>query len=480
MIRVEELGKCFQIYVRPADRLWDWVVPARLHRGRPFWALRDVTFRIPKGSSMGVVGVNGAGKSTLLKILSGTTLPTLGRFHVDGRVSSLLELGTGFHPEFTGRQNLLFNGRMAGLNDEELAARLPAILDFAELGDFIDQPVRTYSSGMVLRLGFALASSVDPDVLIIDEALSVGDLHFQQKCLRRIREFHQRGVTVLFVSHDPSMVKNFCTDAILLDEGRIIDRGKPDSVLDYYTALLAEKYREGGGRARIIRPIADWDFRIADSIPNPQSPIVDRQSSIPNPQSAGLPPELVFNRPPLRPTGHRTGNFRALITSVYVHGLGAHGNAGILPTGSRATIGVRWVALEAIPAATVGIIVKDRLGQEIYGVNTFHRERPIGPLAAGEAVETEFAMAINLGAGLYSITAAVHTGENHTELCYDWVEHAASFQVLPDPMQRFTGLCRLDPELSIISGRATDEEQAFARQTLETLQANVGPLRIVD
>jgi lipopolysaccharide transport system ATP-binding protein len=445
MIRVNAISKRYRLYHRPADRLLQWVLPSR--RGPEHWALRDVTFDVAAGSSMGIVGPNGAGKSTLLKILTGTTQATSGDWTVEGRVASLLELGMGFHPEFTGRQNVTFGARMAGLDDAELDERFPTIVDFAELGSFIDQPVRTYSSGMLLRLGFALASSVEPDVLIVDEALAVGDLHFQQKCLTRIRRLHETGATILFVSHDPSLVKKFCHEAILLDQGRMIDRGKPDAVIDFYTAMLAERYREGGRGARTVRAGAE----------EPSGDGTERRA-------AG--DDDVF-LPPLEVRGHRTGNFRAAITGVWLEGGAAHGNSRIVTTGALARLHVRWVALEAVPSATVGIAIKDRLGQEIYGVNTAYRQIAIEQVAAGEAVETIFEMPINLGEGLYSVTAAVHAGHDHTENCYDWIEQALAVQVLPDPTEPFTGLCRLAPELRVARQAAGTAETARARAAAE-------------
>ncbi len=449
MIQVRQLSKRYMLYDRPLDRLADWLLPAALHRGHPFWALREMTFDVAAGSSVGIIGVNGAGKSTLLKILTGTTRPTSGDYRIQGRVSSLLELGTGFHPEFTGRQNIQFGAKMAGLTDAELAERYDGIVEFAELGDFIDQPVRTYSSGMLLRLGFALASSVDPDVLIIDEALSVGDLHFQQKCLRRIREFHERGTTVLFVSHDPSMIQNFCNEAILLDEGRMIDRGKPDQVIDYYTALLAEKYRDGGAGVRIVRPRDD-------------APATDTAQAAEGPAPDAAADQNGWKTPPLHARGHRTGNFRAMITSVWLEARAVHGNSQIVVTGTPAVLHVRWIAREPIPSATVGIMLRDRLGQEIFGVNSHYREVRMGPFQPGESVDVGFRMPINLGEGLYSITAAVHEGENHIETCYDWVEHAFSLQVLPNPEERFTGLCRLPVEIEVQREPTPPAERQFA------------------
>lgn len=455
MLSACNISKRYMIYQRPLDRLGDWFRPARARRGHPFWALRDVSFEVAPGDSMGIVGVNGAGKSTLLKILTGTTMPTEGSFDVRGRVSSLLELGTGFHPEFTGRQNIQFNGKMAGLSDEDLAGKFDEILAFSELGEFIDQPVRTYSSGMALRLGFALASSVDPEVMLIDEALAVGDLHFQQKCLRRIRKFQERGVSILFVSHDPALIKNFCTEAILLDAGRMVDRGKPDAVLDYYTALLAEKYREGGKKVTILRPAGEGengDQKTESATPDDGQPESSQHT-------------VSWDSPPLASSGHRTGNFQGVITSVYLRALGHKGNPNLLTTGSPASVCVRWVALEAIETATVGIAVKDRLGQEIFGVNTCYREMPIGPVEAGTVVEVAFDLTMQLGEGLYSITAAIHAGPDHTTHCYDWVEQALSFQVLPSPADRFTGLCRLDRDLKLHVGRAGERELDFARAT---------------
>ncbi len=454
MITIQKLSKAYTIYDRPVHRLLDWVLPPGFRRGKPFWAIRNLDLEVPAGSSMGVVGVNGAGKSTLLKILTGTTLPTSGRFRVGGRVSSLLELGTGFHPDFTGRQNLQFGGRIAGLESGVLEEKFDDIIGFSELGDFIDQPVRTYSSGMVLRLGFALASSVNPDVLIIDEAMAVGDLHFQQKCLRRMQDFHDAGITVLMVSHDPSIVRKFCNSAILLDEGELIDHGSPDQVLDYYTALLAEKYRDGGSMTRIIKP---------DDPGKPDAIGISEEQG----------PEAGEDPPPGMPillgkSGHRTGNFDAVITSVYMDSAGAYGNTCILPTGGRAGLIVRFMARKDLQSATVGIMIRDRIGQEVFGMNTAYRQKKIGALEAGQALEVEFSMTLDLGEGHYSVTAAVHTGEDHTHCCYDWVERAITFQILPRPDHRFGGLVNLRPLLGIRNVESTREELDYMESLIAT------------
>lgn len=435
MIRAEQLSKRYTLYNRPLDRLHDWFAPASRRRGRPFWALRDITLDVASGTSLGIVGVNGAGKSTLLKILTGTTVPTEGTFSIEGRVSALLELGMGFHMEFTGRQNIEMNGKLSGLGDAELRAKTPGIIAFSELEAFIDQPLRTYSSGMVMRLAFAVASSVDPSVLIVDEALAVGDLHFQQKCLKRIREFHERGVTVLFVSHDPSLVKSFCDEAILLDSGRLLDRGKPDSVLDHYNALLAEKYRDEGRGARILRPEA----------------MVESEGT---------------TEAEDKTYGHRAGNFGAVITRVWIESTGTSGNASILTPGTEAVITVRAIAMEPLQQPTIGIQIKDRLGNEVYGTNTRLRGHEIGNIGAGEALEVQFGSPLNLGSGHYTITAAVHQGLDHTEICYDWIEQAETFQILPSPLDVFSGVCRLPMRVEHRVGAATTGEIEKANRLL--------------
>ena len=228
------LSKKYKLYRKPGHRLLEWLSTGRKTYHEEFWALNDVSFQLQKGSALGIIGPNGAGKSTLLKILTRTTAPTAGDFYLSGRVSSLLELGTGFHPEFTGTQNLRMNAKMLGLTDEEIDTRMQEIVDFAELGTFIDQPVRTYSSGMYVRLGFAVASSVSPDVLIVDEALSVGDAYFQRKSIDRIKYFRDIGVTILFVSHDLPIVKRFCDQALWLHEGKVQNLGSAHKVIKSY------------------------------------------------------------------------------------------------------------------------------------------------------------------------------------------------------------------------------------------------------
>lgn len=243
-IALKNISKCFKRYRNPADRLKELLLPGKT-LAEEFWAVRDINLEVYKGQTLGVVGRNGSGKSTLLQIIVGTLMPTGGNVHVNGRISALLELGSGFNPEFTGRQNVFFNGQLLGLTPKEIEEKFDEIAGFADIGDFIDQPVKTYSSGMFVRLGFAVATSVEPDILVVDEALSVGDEAFQRKCFGRIQSIQERGGTILFVSHVAASVIQLCDSAILMDHGEIILSHRPKFVISKYQRLIyanAEKF----------------------------------------------------------------------------------------------------------------------------------------------------------------------------------------------------------------------------------------------
>src|ERR1700760_4563840 len=240
-LRVEGVSKQYRIYRRPGDRLTESLTRGRLKRHREFWALRGVSFEVESGTTTGVIGPNGCGKSTLLQIIAGTLEPTEGSVRREGRVAALLELGAGFDPEGTGVENVFMNAALMGLSRRETERLFPEIERFAEIGPFIYQPVKTYSSGMFVRLAFAVASNVEPDILVIDEALAVGDAVFQHRCLRRIKEIQERGATVLFVSHDAAAVRALCSRAILLSAGRVINDGPPSDVLNHYQKTVMER-----------------------------------------------------------------------------------------------------------------------------------------------------------------------------------------------------------------------------------------------
>ena len=242
-ILARDLSKVYQVYSKPVHRLWDLFLPGG-PRYTEFWAVRNVYLDIPQGSTVGIIGENGAGKSTLLKLLTGISAPTTGEVHVAGRVASMLELGAGFHPDFSGRENIYLNCSILGMSDAEIDERYDSIVAFSELGDFIERPVKTYSSGMYVRLGFAVASSVDPDILIIDEALSVGDEHFKGKCTNRLNEFAEQGKTTVFVSHDMGAVKSMCQWVVLMDQGEVLEQGSAEKVADEYLKRAHERGNE--------------------------------------------------------------------------------------------------------------------------------------------------------------------------------------------------------------------------------------------
>src|SRR3546814_491714 len=239
-ITVNNVGKAYKQYPTRWSRLAEWVIPGSKPRHTLKWVLQDIDFTVKPGQALGIIGINGAGKSTLLKMITGTAQPTRGSVSVTGRVAALLELGMGFHPDFTGRQNAFMAGQLLGYTMDDIVRLMPEIERFAEIGDYIDQPVRVYSSGMQMRLAFSVATAQRPDVLIVDEALSVGDTYFQHKSFDRIREFRKQGTTLLIVSHDKQAIQSICDRAILLSDGRLAMEGEPEAVMDYYNAMLAD------------------------------------------------------------------------------------------------------------------------------------------------------------------------------------------------------------------------------------------------
>ena len=233
-IKVTNLSKVYKLYDKPADRLKEALNPLRKSYHKEFYALDNINFEIKKGETVGIIGKNGAGKSTLLKIITGVLTPSAGHVQVNGRIASLLELGAGFNPEYTGVENIYLQGTLMGYTKEEMESKIEAVLDFADIGDFVYQPVKSYSSGMFARLAFSVAINVDPDILIVDEALSVGDMRFQQKCYRKFREFQELKKTILFVTHDTGTIINYCTHTIWINEGKKIDEGSPDEICKRY------------------------------------------------------------------------------------------------------------------------------------------------------------------------------------------------------------------------------------------------------
>lgn len=401
-IRVTGLAKAYKQYPNRWSRLLEWLVPYAGARHNLHWVLRDVDFEIQPGEAVGIVGVNGAGKSTLLKMITGTTQPTCGQIHLHGRVAALLELGMGFHPDFTGRQNAVMAGQLLGMQVEEIAALMPQIESFAEIGEAIDHPVRTYSSGMQMRLAFSVATARRPDILIVDEALSVGDAYFQHKSFERIRSFRKAGTTLLIVSHDRSAIQSICDTAILLENGRLAMRGKPEEVMDYYNAMLAQ--REG----QIVR-----------------------QEMLASGQVQTI-----------------SGTGEAGILSVRL--LDAQGRSlEVAEVGQPVVLEVQTEIREDIERLILGFMIKDRLGQAIYGINTHRLDKAVTDLHAGERVTFRFAFDMRLGKGNYSVALSLSRLDSHLDRNFEWRDYGLIFHVINNRQEDFVGCSWLQAQTEI-------------------------------
>ncbi len=402
-ILVSQLGKAYKQYPNRWSRLAEWVLPYRGPRHKLKWVISDISFALAPGDAVGIIGINGAGKSTLLKLITGTTVPTTGSVAISGRVSALLELGMGFHPDFTGRQNAYMAGQLIGLSVEEIGALMPQIEAFADIGDYIDQPVRVYSSGMQMRLAFSVATVRRPDVLIVDEALSVGDAYFQHKSFDRIREFRKLGTTLLIVSHDRAAIQSICDRAILLDGGRLAREGSPEQVMDYYNALLAER------DSSKVAQVATEEGRVATT----------------------------------------SGTGEATVTGITLEN--ALGEAlEVANVGADVTLRVKVRVNRPVARLVLGYMIKDRLGQQIYGTNTHHMQAPLHDLRAGEEAEFRFSFPLNLGAGSYSVTTALTSSETHLADNYEWRDLAFLFIVMNMNRKEFVGTSWLEPSVEIL------------------------------
>jgi lipopolysaccharide transport system ATP-binding protein len=421
-IRVRSLRKGYQIYDAPRDRLKQFLWP-RLQRllgqtpkqyYREFLALKDISLEIKRGETVGIIGRNGSGKSTLLQVICGTLHPNSGDVLVNGRVAALLELGSGFNPEFTGRENVYMNAGILGLTQEQTAARFADIESFADIGDFIDQPVKTYSSGMSVRLAFAVIAHVDADILVIDEALAVGDAFFTQKCMRFLRTFMKTG-TVLFVSHDTASVRSLCSRAIWLEKAELLREGSPDDVCNLY---LEAFYEAQQGRHTTTK------MRTA-SLQDPTKPWKDQRLEFLN--LSNLRNDLqVFS---FDTDAASFGKGGARIVSVAFLD---KENAPLtwVVGGEQITLQIRALALEYLTAPIVGFFVKDRLGQTLFGDNTFlnTREQP-KVCEEGMSLDAEFTFQMPiLPAGDYSVSVAIANGTENDHVQHHWIHDAMFFK----------------------------------------------------
>lgn len=394
--QVSNLSKVFKVWKRPGDMLLETVTGRRRHT--EFRALDDVTFDMPSGCVMGVLGRNGAGKSTLLRLIAGTLEPTTGSVQSSGRVAAILELGTGFHPEYSGRDNVLLGGLCLGLSAKEIARRFDEIVDFAELGDVIDQPFRTYSSGMQARLTFSVATSVDADVLIIDEALAVGDARFSLKSFDRIQEFRRQGKAILLVSHDINTVNSFCDQALLLEHGRLIAQGESRDVGNIYHELLFGVPKDDGAAisaepAEPPEPPAASPEEVGAELNGTAIPAYAGEE-LPEPADEPFPKE------------HRYGDGHARITEFYIrdtHGRRTSRLAGL----HRHEFVVRIQAVKDVRDICIGILVRTPRGTELYGTDSTTPRRVVPLLRAGEGVVFTAPFRNNLAPGAYFATASL-------------------------------------------------------------------------
>jgi len=413
VINVANLSKCYQIYAQPHDRLKQSIYP-RLQRlvgknseqyFREFWALKDVSFEVKRGETVGIIGRNGSGKSTLLQMICGTVNPTSGTLQTRGRIAALLELGSGFNPEFTGRENVYLNAAVLGLSREETDARFNDIVRFADIGDFVEQPVKTYSSGMMVRLAFAVIAHVDSDILVVDEALAVGDAVFVQKCMRFLHRFMERG-TVLFVSHDIGSVHKLCDRAIWLDHGVSRMQGNVAEVAKAYAMFCAQEIY--GDSVRL----------------NP----VGNERSTAQPATYPVEPEtkITFYENIANSEGWKTGTAEIQNVSI-MHADGTP--IDMLAGGERLRLRIEVAVHEPLTSPIVGFFVKDRLGQSLFGENTYAYVQP-SCFVAGQIIVSEFVFATPLlPNGDYSMTVAIAEGDPENHVQHHWLHDAAILRV---------------------------------------------------
>ncbi|MCW8917620.1 MAG: ABC transporter ATP-binding protein [Gammaproteobacteria bacterium] len=397
---VSAVGKSYRNWGGELRRIGSWFgVPLRPRAEQ--WVLKNVSFTVSPGEAVGVIGQNGAGKSTLLKLITGITRPTSGSVQMSGRVSAILELGMGFNPELTGRQNASHAAGLMGYARDEIEQVMPDLESFAEIGDYFDQPMRTYSSGMQMRVAFSVATAFRPDLLIVDEALSVGDAYFQHKSFARIREFQKEGTTLLIVSHDRSAIQGLCQRALLLERGLLIKDGDPEEVMDFYNALIAE----------------------------------NENASIRMDNSEGKA---------------QTQSGSGEVEIVRVELLNAAGKpVEYVDVGEDVTVAVELKVKSAVPKLILGYMIRDRLGQSVYGTNTWQTQQQLENIGAGSRLVYEIAFTMNLGRGSYSIAVAAVGAESHLVSNYHWWDRACLFTVTNLGKNPFEGVCWMPPKIEI-------------------------------
>lgn len=418
-IHVQDVTKIYKLYDKPTDRMKDFLnLPSKKQRYKEHYALRNLSFDVKKGECVGFIGTNGAGKSTILKIITGVSNPTSGDVVIDGRISALLELGAGFNMEYTGLENVYLNGMMIGFTREEINAKLEDILAFADIGDFINQPVRTYSSGMFVRLAFAIAINIDPEILIVDEALSVGDVYFQSKCYKKFEDFKKQGKTIVFVSHDLSSISKYCDRAILLNKGQMIDSGAPNEMIDAYKQILVGQY----------------DFeksQVTNQMKEREINDIDDGSSDWNTKLSQNPDMLVY------------GDLRAEIADYAV--LDANGRiSNSIEKGTPFSIRMKIRIKDDVKMPIFAFSLKDIKGTEITGTNTLIEKIEFETKAE---MEVTFKQTMSLQGGEYLLSLGCTGYENGEFVVYHRLYDVCNITVVSS--KNTVGFYDMDSEITV-------------------------------
>jgi len=394
VLEVKNITKIYKVYKSNLDRLKEIFIDKKYHKD--FKVNDNISFDLYRGETLGIIGANGAGKSTILKILARVIEPTLGEVKRHGKVTALLELGTGFNAENTGHNNIYLNGTLIGMTKEEITSKIDQIIAFSELGEYIYEPMKSYSSGMKMRLAFSIAIFSDPQILIVDEALSVGDAHFSAKCTNALRERKKQNMSIIYVSHDLNSLKILCDRAILLSHGNIIEHGSPESVINTYNFLISKQ-----NNTDTLITKADED-----------------NSSF--------------------------GTFDVEIKNVTIKGKSS--NTNTISSGENSTIEIEFKANKDIDNVNIGILIKDQFGQDIYGTTTKNYGLEFS-VKKNRSYKIKFDLDLNIGIGKYSISTALTIGENHLNNCLHWMDFSQDFEILDTKDQQFIGLCRLKPTI---------------------------------
>lgn len=403
-LRVEGVGKAYRVWGSEWLRAASWFgLPTRPREEH--WVLRDVSFSIAPGEAVGVIGQNGAGKSTLLKLITGTAQPTEGRVKRTGRVAAILELGMGFNQDLTGRQNAFHSAGLMGYSQEQIAEAMPGIEAFAEIGEYFDEPVRTYSSGMQVRVAFAVATAFTPDLLIVDEALSVGDSYFQHKSFDRMRRFREEGTSIMLVSHSPGDVKALCDRVILLDKGQVLKDGAPDEVIDFYNALIARKANEKLSVEQ-RRDESGW-------------------------------------------VTTRSGSGQAVVSSLKLVDAGTGNEVALAMVGQQLRLVLEAEVRAPLPSLVLGFMIRDKQGHVVWGSNTWHTEQVQSNVSAGERLRYTLDFTCRMGPGSYSVSPALVSSDTHMIDNFEWVDNLLVFEVMNADHPMFIGSNWLDAEFSV-------------------------------